>query len=120
MRSAMHPIALDSLVDQAIADAGDDPFRRYRLVPPDFVERDEFAPFWQRRPRPGGTRPGADRVRRRLLFDAVMEFGLQSASAAPWSRRAASSSRSTPAARRAGQHRPRADRRHRRPGHPRR
>ena len=42
------PIALDSLTDQAIADAGDDPFHRYRLIPPDLVERDEFAPFWQR------------------------------------------------------------------------
>ena len=43
-----HPVALDALTDQAIADAGDDPFRRYRLIAPDLTERDEFAPFWQR------------------------------------------------------------------------
>ena len=73
-----HPVALDSLVDQAIAAAGDDRFRRYRMIPPDLVERDEFAPFW-RLPRarevPARVRT---RVRRRLLFDAVLEFGLQS------------------------------------------
>lgn len=73
-----HPLALDSLVEQAIADAGDDPFYRYRLIPPDFAERDEFAPFWRRRT--AGEVPARvrTRVRRRLLFDAVMEFGLQS------------------------------------------
>jgi ATP-dependent helicase YprA (DUF1998 family) len=73
-----HPIALDALVDQAIAAAADDPFRRYRIIPPDLVEREEFAPFW-RLPRarevPARVRT---RVRRRLLFDAVLEFGLQS------------------------------------------
>ena len=73
-----NPIALDSLVDQAIADAGDDPFHRYRLVPPDFVERDEFAPFWQRKSAREVPARVRTRVRRRLLFDAVMEFGLQS------------------------------------------
>jgi hypothetical protein len=72
-----HPVALDSLVDQAIARAGDDQFRRYRIIPPDLVERAEFAPFWQRpkaREVPVRVRT---RVRRRLLFDAVLEFGLQ-------------------------------------------
>ena len=73
-----HPVGLDALADQAIAAAGDDPFWRYRIVPPDLVERDEFAPFWQRpraREIPARVRT---RVRRRLLFDAVLEFGLQS------------------------------------------
>jgi ATP-dependent helicase YprA (DUF1998 family) len=73
-----HPVSLDVLADQAIAAAGDDPFRRYRIIPPDLVERDEFAPFWQRpraREVPARVRT---RVRRRLLFDAVLEFGLQS------------------------------------------
>lgn len=72
-----HPVALDSLVDQAIARAGDDQFRRYRIIPPDLVERAEFAPFWQRsRAHEVPVRVRA-RVRRRLLFDAVLEFGLQ-------------------------------------------
>jgi ATP-dependent helicase YprA (DUF1998 family) len=73
-----HPVSLDVLVDRAIAEAGDDPFRRYRIIPPDLVERNEFAPFWQRdraRDVPARVRT---RVRRRLLFDAVLEFGLQS------------------------------------------
>jgi ATP-dependent helicase YprA (DUF1998 family) len=72
------PVSLDALVDRAIAEAGDDPFRRYRMIPPDLVERNEFAPFWQReraRDIPARVRT---RVRKRLLFDAVLEFGLQS------------------------------------------
>lgn len=72
------PIALDTLVDEAIQQAGDDPFRRFRLVPPGLAERDEFAPFWRKdraREVPTVVRT---RVRRRLLFDAVLEFGLQS------------------------------------------
>jgi ATP-dependent helicase YprA (DUF1998 family) len=72
------PVSLEDLVGQAIAAAGDDPFKRYRLIPPDLVERAEFAPFWQRpraRDVPNAVRT---RVRRRLLFDAVLEFGLQS------------------------------------------
>ena len=73
-----HPVSLDALVDRAIAAAGDDRFKRYRIIPPDLVERSEFAPFWRRaraREIPARVRT---RVRRRLLFDAVLEFGLQS------------------------------------------
>ncbi len=73
-----HPVSLDVLVDQAIAAAGDDPFRRYRILPPDLVERDEFAPFWQRIRAHDIPARVRTRVRRRLLFDAVLEFGLQS------------------------------------------
>jgi ATP-dependent helicase YprA (DUF1998 family) len=73
-----HPVSLDTLVDRAIAAAGDDRFRRYRIIPPDLVEREEFAPFW-RRARAGEIPARVrTRVRRRLLFDAVLEFGLQS------------------------------------------
>lgn len=72
------PIALDALVNEAIRQAGDDPFRRFRLVPPGLAERDEFAPFWRKdKAREVPTVVGT-RVRRRLLFDAVLEFGLQS------------------------------------------
>ncbi len=72
------PVGLDTLVDRAIAGAGDDPFRRYRLIPPDLVERDDFAPFWERPTASQVPVRVLRRVRRRLLFDAVMEFGLQS------------------------------------------
>ena len=72
------PVSLDALADRAIAEAGDDQFRRYRIIPPDLVERSEFAPFWQSgRARDIRTQVRT-RVRRRLLFDAVLEFGLQS------------------------------------------
>ena len=73
------PVSLDALVDRAIARGGRRPVpTRYRIIPPDLVERNEFAPFWQRdraRDIPARVRT---RVRRRLLFDAVLEFGLQS------------------------------------------
>jgi ATP-dependent helicase YprA (DUF1998 family) len=71
-------VSLDALVDQAIAEAGDDQFSRYRIIPPDLVERNEFAPFWQRDRARGIPARVRTRVRRRLLFDAVLEFGLQS------------------------------------------
>jgi len=72
------PIALDALVNEAIRQAGDDPFRRFRLVPPGLAERDEFAPFWRREKAREVPTVVLTRVRRRLLFDAVLEFGLQS------------------------------------------
>ena len=72
------PIALDSLADQVIADAGDDSFRRYRIIPPNLVEQEEFASFWRRRRAREVPARVQTRVRRRLLFDAAMEFGLQS------------------------------------------
>ncbi len=72
------PITLDALVGQAVADAGDDRFRRFRLVPPDLATRDEFAPFWRKDTLREVPSIVLTRVRRRLLFDAVLEFGLQS------------------------------------------
>ncbi len=72
------PIALDALVGEAIRQAGDDPFRRFRLVPPELAERDEFAPFWRKDSAREVPPIVLTRVRRRLLFDAVLEFGLQS------------------------------------------
>jgi hypothetical protein len=62
-----HPVSLDALVDRAIAAAGDDQFMRYRIIPPDLVEREEFVPFW-RRPRVGEIPARVrTRVRRRRL-----------------------------------------------------
>ncbi|MFC6287576.1 DEAD/DEAH box helicase [Nocardioides sp. GCM10027113] len=72
------PVSLDLLVERMLEQAGDDPHRRYRLLPPDYADRDEFAPFWrerrQRRVPPAVMR----RVRKRLLLDTVLELGLQS------------------------------------------
>lgn len=68
--------SLPELVDAALDRAGHDPHRRYRLLPPDFADTDEFAEFWMQ-PAAAGRRARAT-VRRRLLFDVVLEFGLQS------------------------------------------
>ncbi|MGH3164576.1 MAG: hypothetical protein ACRDN0_01620, partial [Trebonia sp.] len=72
------PVSLDLLVDRAITAAGDDQFKRYRILPPDLAERNEFAPFWQRERAKDIPQRVRTRVRRRLLLDAVLEFGLQS------------------------------------------
>ena len=67
--------SLPELVDAALERAGDDPADRHRLLPPDFADEEDFREFWVD---PGsGRRPRAT-VRRRLLFDATLEFGLQS------------------------------------------
>ncbi len=68
------PQPLDAVVERALQLAGSDPARRYRLIPPSLVDRDTFAPFWQKDTVPAAVRT---RVKRRLLFDAVMEVGLQ-------------------------------------------
>ncbi|MGC3954923.1 MAG: DEAD/DEAH box helicase [Propionicimonas sp.] len=71
-------ITLDQLVDRVIEKAGDDQHRRYRLLPPDLADDQKFIDFWKR-PRlsqvPASVRR---RVRRRLLLDVQLEFGLQS------------------------------------------
>lgn len=71
-------VSLDLLVDRVLQHAGDDPHRRYRLLPPDFADRKEFAEFWRKGKQsqvPVGVRR---RVKRRLSLDTVLEFGLQS------------------------------------------
>ncbi|MGY1709132.1 DEAD/DEAH box helicase [Geodermatophilus sp. SYSU D00758] len=71
-------VSLDQLVEEVMLNAGDDAHRRYRVVPPELVDRDEFAPFWQQprlRAVPASVRT---RVKRRLRLDAALEFGLQS------------------------------------------
>lgn len=70
------PITLDDLADAMLRNAGNDPFRRYRLVNPELVEREHFREFWER-PGSAGARIRRD-VRRRILFDLTLEVGLQS------------------------------------------
>ncbi|MDQ1288833.1 MAG: hypothetical protein QG622_2399 [Actinomycetota bacterium] len=72
------PIALDDLVEEALRAAGDDPFHRYRIVPPTLADRTEFRGFWQARTLRAVSPTVRKRVKSRLLFDAVLEFGLQS------------------------------------------
>ena len=72
------PAGLDRVVDRIIELAGDDPHRRYRILPPDLADRDEFAGFWRATTLAKVPPAVRSRVRRRLLLDAVLEFGLQS------------------------------------------
>lgn len=72
------PLTLDALVDEVIRRAGDDRSARYRIVAPDCVDRESFAPFWQAPTLRGVAASVRSRVRRRLAFDAAMELGLNS------------------------------------------
>lgn len=66
---------LDSLSHRLIDAAGTDRAHRYRLLPPELIEREAFAPFWTQSAVAVKTR---NRVRRRLLLDIELEFGLRS------------------------------------------
>ncbi len=84
MRSAIRgavgaePTSLDLVVDEMIRRAGDNRFRRYRLLPPDLIGRPRFDAFWSTQR--FSQIPNASRqwVRRRLLFDVICEFGVSS------------------------------------------
>ena len=66
---------LDSLSHRLIDAAGTDKAHRYRLLPPELAESEAFRPFWDKQAVAVKTR---NRVRRRLLLDILMEFGLRS------------------------------------------
>ncbi|MDN3495284.1 DEAD/DEAH box helicase [Planococcus sp. APC 4015] len=69
---------LDEIANLLVQDAGDDPDARYRLLPPDLVDRDEFIDFWKSPTLRSVPTSVLTRVKRRLQFDLAMEFGLQS------------------------------------------
>jgi ATP-dependent helicase YprA (DUF1998 family) len=71
------PLSLPDVTAEMLDRAGDDPYARYRLVPPDLVDRKRFAPYWQLA---GGSveRTAKRAVKTRLDFDLALEFGLQS------------------------------------------
>ena len=69
---------LDELAERVFQRAGDDMFRRYRMVPPDCIGREEFDAWWDARMPASERGKARARVKRRLLFDATLEFGLQS------------------------------------------
>ncbi|WP_022909110.1 DEAD/DEAH box helicase [Aestuariimicrobium kwangyangense] len=71
------PVSLDLLVDRAMQQAGDDAHLRYRLIPPDFADRKEFEDYWRRPKQSQVPAKVRTRVKRRLLLDTVLEFGLQ-------------------------------------------
>ncbi|TNC16614.1 DEAD/DEAH box helicase [Georgenia sp. 311] len=71
------PAGLEEIVERMLQDAGDDSYRRHRLLPPDLADRDSFAPFWEAATARQVPRQVLRRVRRRLLLDVELEFGLQ-------------------------------------------
>src|SRR5690625_312893 len=70
------PIDIVSLTEEILRDVGDDPMKRYRLLPPELAAREAFAPFWQEPQQRNAA--VLRRVRERLAFDLTMEFGLRS------------------------------------------
>jgi ATP-dependent helicase YprA (DUF1998 family) len=70
-------LSLPDVSSEMLDRAGDDPYARYRLVPPELVHRKRFAPYWQQA---GGAaeRTAKGVVKARLEFDLALEFGLQS------------------------------------------
>lgn len=73
------PTDLKTWVDEVVRQAADDGFARYRLVPTPLLTHEVFAPYWQEDASPGLRAKGRTAVTRRLLLDASLEVGLQSA-----------------------------------------
>nr|WP_245325760.1 DEAD/DEAH box helicase [Paeniglutamicibacter terrestris] len=71
------PATLAELVDSAISSAVT-PTDRYQIIAPEFVDRDLFRPFWDPQAKPAAQLPARRAAKKRLLFDASLEFGLQS------------------------------------------
>ena len=70
-------LTAEQLAHRVIADAGEDPFRRYRVLPVELATLPAMEAFW-RKPGSSDARKALDKVRRRLLFDVELEFGLES------------------------------------------
>ncbi len=75
---AAGPLDLTELCQSVVSRAGDDPVRRYQLLAPDVVDRDEFSPFWKPGAHHSSRRAAERKAKRRLQFDIDLEFGLQS------------------------------------------
>lgn len=71
-------LTLDALVEDMIRRTGEDHFQRYRLLGPDCVDRESFAPFWKSKTVRGVPNRVMSRVRKRLALDVALEFGLNS------------------------------------------
>ena len=80
LRQALHDgeTDLDALAHRVIERAGDDRGARYRILPPELAERDTFDDFWTRASLRAVPAKVRNYVRRRLLLDIELEFGLRS------------------------------------------
>ncbi|WP_256977282.1 DEAD/DEAH box helicase [Rhodococcus sp. RS1C4] len=70
-------LSLDALAHKMVTLAGNDRAKRYRLLPPELADRDDFSKFWStpRLGRSSTTLTGF--VTQRLQLDIEMEFGLR-------------------------------------------
>ncbi|MGP5022254.1 DEAD/DEAH box helicase [Glutamicibacter arilaitensis] len=71
------PATLAELVDTVIS-AANTPEERFQLIAPEFVDRDLFKPFWDPQADAQARLRARRAAKKRLLFDAALEFGLQS------------------------------------------
>lgn len=70
-------VSLNELVDAAMQVPKSSPHARFRLVPPELTEREGFQEFWDAKAETSKQASARRNIRRRLAFDAAMEFGLQ-------------------------------------------
>ncbi len=70
-------MSLPDWVAAAMRAAESDPFARYRLVPAALMHQPLFEPYWHAESYGRVTAKTREAVRRRLLFDASLEIGLQ-------------------------------------------
>ncbi|MGP5124258.1 DEAD/DEAH box helicase [Glutamicibacter ardleyensis] len=71
------PATLAELVDTVISSA-QTPDERFQIIAPEFVDRELFKPFWDPQATPQAQLRARRAAKKRLLFDASLEFGLQS------------------------------------------
>ncbi len=71
-------LSLPEIAREVLRRAGDDPFRRYRILPAEFVGDQDMHPFFRLDRQSLVPRNLREKVERRLRFDLAMEFGLNS------------------------------------------
>lgn len=76
-RPLPHWATLPDWVTAAMRAAENDPFARYRLVPSALLHQPEFEPYWTAPTYAAVPTRTRTAVERRLLFDAMLEVGLQ-------------------------------------------
>ena len=74
--AAVGPLSLDDVAREAVQRAGDDPVRRYRLVPPAVAEWAGLPPVLAAVRQPVGPAEGPRPGRAAPRFDVALEFGL--------------------------------------------
>ena len=69
---------IPQLIQGVLDQAGDDQFKRYRLLPTELAEQKNFRDFWRSARYRKVPKKTLSQVRNRVAFDAILELGLQS------------------------------------------